>query len=53
MKAMEFTVTVEAGELTGQVVGSGPPLLVLHGGPGLNDTSDMFTDELAGWEAVC
>lgn len=32
--------------------GSGRPLLVLHGGPAVNDYSDWFAGELAGWDAL-
>src|SRR5215831_7070952 len=32
--------------------GSGRPLLVLHGGPGVNDYGDWFAGELAGWDAL-
>ena len=32
--------------------GSGRPLLVLHGGPAVNDYGDWFAGELAGWDAL-
>jgi hypothetical protein len=32
--------------------GSGRPLLVLHGGPAVNDYSDWFAAELAGWDVL-
>lgn len=35
------------GELVGRVVGSGPPMLLLHGGPGLEDYLAPLADELA------
>jgi pimeloyl-ACP methyl ester carboxylesterase len=49
----QFSVGVDGGELIGRSVGAGEPLLVLHGGPGLSDYSDLFIDELAGWRALC
>jgi len=47
-----LAVSVPGGELIGVRSGSGPPLLVLHGGPGVNDYSDLFAAELAGWDAL-
>ncbi len=46
-----LAVSVPGGELIGVRSGSGHPLLVLHGGPGVNDYSDWFAAELAGWDA--
>lgn len=43
---------VPGGELIGVRSGSGRPLLVLHGGPAVNDYSDWFVAELAGWDAL-
>src|SRR5258708_18788002 len=45
-------VSVPGGELIGMRSGSGRPLLVLHGGPAVNDYSDWFAAELAGWDAL-
>jgi proline iminopeptidase len=45
-------VSVPGGELIGVRSGSGRPLLVLHGGPAVNDYSDWFAAELAGWYAL-
>ena len=42
-----LAVSVPGGELIGVRSGSGGPLLVLHGGPGVNDYSDWFAAELA------
>jgi proline iminopeptidase len=47
-----LAVSVPGGELTGVRSGSGRPLLVLHGGPAVNDYSDWFAAELAGWDAL-
>jgi hypothetical protein len=46
-----LAVSVPGGELIGVRSGSGRPLLVLHGGPAVNDYSDWFAAELAGWDA--
>jgi proline iminopeptidase len=47
-----LAVSVPGGELIGVRSGPGRPLLVLHGGPGVNDYSDLFAAELAGWDAL-
>jgi pimeloyl-ACP methyl ester carboxylesterase len=47
-----FTVAVPGGILAGVRSGGGDPLLVLHGGPGLNDYSGMFAAELTDWTAL-
>lgn len=47
-----FTLDVPGGTLHGATVGYGPALLVLHGGPGLNDYSETFLSELTGWWAI-
>jgi proline iminopeptidase len=47
-----LAVSVPGGELAGVRSGSGRPLLVLHGGPAVNDYSDWFAAELAGWDAL-
>ena len=52
MADLAFSVCVPGGELAGIQSGAGYPLLVLHGGPGLNDYSSMFAAELAGWRAL-
>jgi pimeloyl-ACP methyl ester carboxylesterase len=48
----DFTVAVPGGIIAGVRSGRGYPLLVLHGGPGVNDYTGMFADELAGWTAL-
>ncbi len=52
MTERTLTVSVPGGELIGVRYGSGLPLLVLHGGPAVNDYSDWFAAELAGWDAL-
>ena len=47
-----LAVSVPGGELVGVRSGSGRPLLVLHGGPGVNDYSEWFAEELAGWNTL-
>jgi pimeloyl-ACP methyl ester carboxylesterase len=43
-----FTVPTAAGELTGWAAGEGPPVLAVHGGPGMNyDYLDAAVLELA------
>ncbi len=42
-----LSVPTSTGELVGRVVGSGPPMLLLHGGPGLEDYLAPLADELA------
>jgi proline iminopeptidase len=51
MTERPLAVSVPGGELVGVRSGSGRPLLVLHGGPAVNDYSDLFAAELAGWDA--
>jgi len=47
MAVRALAVSVPGGELIGVRSGSGRPLLVLHGGPAVNDYSDLFAAELA------
>ena len=46
-----FTATTETGPIAGSHTGSGPALLLLHGGPALTDYMDMLAPELDGWQA--
>ena len=48
MAERTLAASVPGGELIGVRSGSGRPLLVLHGGPAVNDYSDWFATELAG-----
>jgi len=48
MAAQRFEVEVPGGTLVGTVTGDGPPVLLLHGGPGLNgDYLDELVPELS------
>ena len=42
----EFLARVPEGGITGWLAGDGPPVLVLHGGPGLSDYTASLADEL-------
>ncbi len=44
----EFRALVPGGEIVGWVRGSGPPALLLHGGPGLSDYLAGLAAELSG-----
>jgi pimeloyl-ACP methyl ester carboxylesterase len=47
MRGQQLTVTVDGGELGGWVTGDGPPVLLVHGGPGLSfELMDDLADEL-------
>jgi pimeloyl-ACP methyl ester carboxylesterase len=47
MATREFRATVQGGELVGWVRGSGPRVLLLHGGPGLSfNYLDSLADEI-------
>src|SRR6185503_6706473 len=45
--AKEFRAQVPGGEIVGSVEGSGPPTLLLHGGPGMSDYLADLTEELS------
>lgn len=47
-----FVVRTGAGELAGWEHGTGPDLLLLHGGPGLSDMMAMLLPETVGWRAI-
>lgn len=51
MNERALAVSVPGGKLIGTRSGWGRPLLVLHGGPAVNDYSDWFAAELTGWDA--
>jgi pimeloyl-ACP methyl ester carboxylesterase len=41
-----------AGAIAGWESGTGPPLLFLHGGPGVNEYSGLFAPEAEGWRFI-
>lgn len=43
----ELHAPVSGGEIVGWVRGDGPPVLLLHGGPGLSDYLDTLAAELS------
>jgi pimeloyl-ACP methyl ester carboxylesterase len=45
--ADEFLAPVPDGSIAGLAAGNGPPVLVLHGGPGLSDYTASLADEIA------
>jgi pimeloyl-ACP methyl ester carboxylesterase len=48
MERTPFTATTGLGHIAGWVAGHGPPVLALHGGPGLNfDYLDALVEEVA------
>jgi pimeloyl-ACP methyl ester carboxylesterase len=50
--ADEFQALVLDGSITGSLVGDGPPVLVLHGGPGLSDYTAPLAAELDGFRMI-
>jgi pimeloyl-ACP methyl ester carboxylesterase len=42
----QFRAPVPGGSITGWLAGDGPPVLVLHGGPGLSDYTAPLAAEL-------
>ncbi len=47
MATVTFTATSADGTIAGWEIGSGPALLFLHGGPGMNDYGRLLSDEVA------
>ena len=47
MSAEEFLAPVPDGSITGWASGDGPPVLILHGGPGMSDYTAPLADEIA------
>lgn len=41
-----FDVPVDGGAIVGMTIGSGPPVVLLHGGPGLSDYLGSLDDEV-------
>jgi len=52
MAEASFTVSTSAGTIAGWETGAGPPLLFLHGGPGLSEYGRMLTGEIPGWRFI-
>jgi pimeloyl-ACP methyl ester carboxylesterase len=52
MATEAFVASTQVGPIAGYVGGSGPPLLLLHGGPALSDYMDMLGSEVDGWRYV-
>ena len=52
MPQKTFQADAGSGVLSGWETGEGPPLLLLHGGPGLSDYMSLLGAETAGWRSV-
>jgi pimeloyl-ACP methyl ester carboxylesterase len=53
MRGAELRVKVSGGELGGWVTGDGPPVLLIHGGPGLSyEVMEGLADEVGGGYTV-
>jgi proline iminopeptidase len=52
MSDESFIAATEDGPIAGSVTGSGPPLLLLHGGPAISDYMELLSPEVAGWRSV-
>jgi pimeloyl-ACP methyl ester carboxylesterase len=52
MSEESFTAPTPDGPIAGSSTGSGPPLLLLHGGPAISDYMDMLGSEVDGWRSV-
>lgn len=50
--SQEFVAGSGQDKIVGWVAGSGPTVLLLHGGPGMSDYSEMLLEEVAGWRAI-
>ena len=47
-----FTVDTDNGAICGSVGGDGPELVLLHGGPGLSDYTELLDGETSDWRTV-
>jgi len=47
-----FTADTDAGPIAGHVSGTGPALLLLHGGPAITDYMELLGPEVAGWRGI-
>ena len=52
MPAEAFSAITPDGSIEGSFIGSGPPLLLLHGGPAMTDYMDMLGEETGGWRSI-
>jgi len=52
MPGQPFTAVTAHGAIAGTVSGSGPALLLLHGGPAMSDYMELLDGETAGWQTV-
>ncbi len=52
MPAEAFSATTPDGSIEGSFIGSGPALLLLHGGPAMTDYMDMLDGETSGWRSI-
>ena len=52
MPAEAFSAITPDGSIEGSFIGSGPPLLLLHGGPAMTDYMDLLGEETAGWRSI-
>jgi hypothetical protein len=52
MQAESFSAATPDGSIEGSFAGSGPSLLLLHGGPAMTDYMDMLDAELDGWRSI-
>lgn len=52
MPGQAFTAAAQDGEICGTVSGSGPALLLLHGGPAISDYMELISGETEGWRSV-
>jgi pimeloyl-ACP methyl ester carboxylesterase len=52
MPAKSFQTDTGAGVIADWESGDGPPLLMLHGGPGVSDYLGLLASETGGWRAI-
>jgi len=52
MTSRAFTAQTPQGPIAGWVDGDGPPLLLIHGGPGMSEYLAMLGPEVDGWQAI-
>ena len=52
MSVTRFSVGTSAGVIAGWETGQGPPLLFLHGGPGMSEYGQLLIGEAPGWRFI-